>query len=879
MPSRYYYGPSVKSNEVKASTARTFRSLVQQHLEGVIRLRLTQAEYAALETGRERLDAKDTTYLVACTYESQDAYRGVDKNPLLPCNLLFLDLDEEPDGKCPAAPFARSPEILTKSLEPFNFAAYTTASSTPAKPRMRIVVDAEAIPLRRYTDAVRTIADLLGLKHVTKESLVPNQPMICPSLFQDQDEDMDHPLLISGVKGRSFTVEDIREVKLSDKAQIATMLPEAGVSDDEDGLEYLRAPLAGITLERVTEALDRLNPDMRRKEWLDIACALRHQFAHDEEEAEKAFELFDTWSSKSQKYPGQDGPEGTIYQWNSVKATPRGRVPVTIRTLIKRATDAGWSAGELKDECFEAVLDWIAHSAKTRDDFTRVALEKIAGLPMLSVTEEDMLLSAVRAGLKESRGETVKQLSLAKDLKKIQSAKERSREGAAEIQEKPCFKGWCYVTTEESFFRSSSHQKMSGEAFNCAYGRYLIPSEEQLEKAGKEVNEATLNTPLYAPKDYLLNHRQCLVVDGYDYDPAHPKDIYTEDDQGVRLVNTYRKSYPKPCFKTAEKAGSAIKIHLKHLIAEEEYRLVIMDYIAYMVQFPGRKIRWCPLIQGAEGCGKTLMARILEAVLGKDNVALVNNDGIRSQWNDWAFGAQVVVIPEAYVAGKAKMETMNRLKDLVTDDRISITKRNNSVRTVTNRSNYLMFTNHHDALVLMVGSRRYFIIKSPLQTEEQVLALGDGYFEKLFKVINEQAAGLRGFFESWDISDSFPADGRAPKTKYLEQMIEDAAGEETAAVRRIIRSGSHPLVQADLLSSTTLRLLLEIEGVRCSHQSLAAVLRAENYNVAEGNGVTIDGTLEHLWVKAGRFVKQDVGAIARHRHETKYTTSNEEDWV
>lgn len=835
MPPRYFYGRSVFSNRVTASSARNFPTLVKQHLEGSIRLQHTQEEYLALDP-KDRLKAKDTFYLVGCTFKEDDAERS-HGNALNCCNLLFLDLDDSSS----AAPLLRNPDDLRRRLAPFNFAAYTTASSTPRAPRLRVVVDAEAIPLSRYPDAVRTIAQALGIMQPTKESLIPNQPMICPSLFKGQDEDIEHPVFATHLSGRSFTLQDI--VSSTPSKEVAGPIEDYG---EEDGLEYLRAPLMGLTLDKVKGALDTLSPDMSYPEWVEVAAALRHQFSHSEPDA--AYEMFDTWSSKGRKYAGEDD---TLTKWNSVKPTPRGRLPITIRTLIKRAADAGWSAGEVKETCFDAVMDWIGLKAKTRHDLTHVALEKIAGLPMLTSVEEEMLLRAIVKQVSDTRKESISVGTLRKDLNRIQSAKDRIKDEEVRVKEHPWTKGWCYVTTTEQFFRHSSHERMTGMALNAAFGRYLLPTEEQLEKAGKEVTEAALHTPLFQPMDYLLHHRQCLVVHDFEYDPSSPKDIYIENEDGVRFVNTYRKSYAKADPSQADAAAKLLMEHLENLILEEEYRVTLLDYIAYNVQSPGCKIRWCPLIQGAEGCGKTLMARLLEAVLGVDNVALVNNDSIRSQWNDWAFGHQMIVIPEAYVSGKGRMDTMNRLKDLVTDDRISINQRNRSTRTVINRSNYIMFTNHHDALILMNGSRRYFIIKSPLQTEEQVKALGDDYFERMFGMIQQNAAGLRAFFEEWEISDDFPADGRAPKTRYLEEMIEDAADEETSTVRRLIREGTDPVVTTDLVCTGRLRSAMEAHGVRVTGQTIAAILRAENYQKA--GDLMVNGERDHLWMKAGAF--------------------------
>ena len=616
-----------------------------------------------------------------------------------------------------------------------------------------------------------------------------------------------------------------------------------------------------------TDALSALSPDMGYLEWLDVVAALRHQFSYSE--PEEAYEVFDKWSEGGDKYVS---PEDTRAKWDSIRPTPKGRVPVTIRTLIKRAADAGWKVGEAKAACLEAVLDWIHEEAKTLYDFTHVALQKIAGLPMITSVEEDLALAAIRTNLKEKKEESgITKVSLQKDLKKIREFKDKIKDGAAPKENPAWTKGWCYVTCQEVFFRSSTHQKMTPQALDDAFGRYLLPTEEQLESLGREVNQAELNKPLYSPKSYLLHHQQCLVVDDYAYDPTSPNDVYTETSEGVRLVNTYRRSYPKPFKPGAKRAGDIWLGHLDNLVAEENYRKTLCDYFAYMVQFPGKKIRWAPLIQGAEGCGKTLMAKALGAVLGDSNVNFVNNESIRGQWNEWAFGAQAVVIGEVRIAGNNRHDVMNRLKDLVTDDRIAINQRNRDTRTVDNISNYIMFTNFKDALALMSGSRRYFVLNSPLQTEDQVLALGEGYFSKVFDMLANDAAGLRAFFEDWTIDDNFPADGRAPKTKYLEELIEDSADDLTSAIRRLIKEGDCPLIQDDLIAASTLSAALELdEGLaRGNGPRIAKILRDENFVRLPGRGAMLGETRQALWVRSGRLLGLDPIAVARQRLENQ----------
>jgi hypothetical protein len=880
MPAKYYYGLSVLNAKVEASTARHFRELIQKHVEPAMRLHVTQQEYVALTTRKEKLAAKDSPYLVACVFKTTPSQRNRE-NAEDCCNLLFLDMDEEADGKCPARPFVRNPDSLTKALAGYNFAAFTTASSTKEKPRMRVMVEAENIPLDSYPDAVNTIAKIIGIADVTKESLIPNQPMILPSLFADQDPDFDHPMVCSNLKGKAFTIEDIRvsDHSTSTKDDKVSYRAAQSPSDGDDGLEYLRAPLEGATLESISEALNIISPDIAYPEWFDMAAALRHQFSTSEDEAEAAYSLFDKWSSKGAKYVDSDD---TLAKWLSVKPTPVGRIPVTIRTLIKRAADAGWSAGKLKEECFSKVLNYIQHEAKTLHDLTRTALERIAALPMLTSVEEEMLLTAIRTQLKEARGELVTVLSLRKDLKHIRDIKERSKDGASAAEEPAWAKGWCYITSEEMFFRPSSHQTLSTEALNCAFSRHLLPTKEQLEQMGRETNDSELSKPLFLPAQYLLNHQQCLVVADRNYDPTSPKEIYTETPDGVRYVNTYRRSYPKADRTQAEAAGKMILKHFENLIAEPEYRRVVLDYIAHCVQFPGKKIRWAILIQGAEGCGKSFLAKVIGTILGEDNVKFLSNDAIRSQWSDWTIGTQVNVIGEIRVAGHNRHDIMNRLKEAVTDDRISVTQRNRSVRTERNLTNYVMFTNYQDALALMHGSRRYFIVKSALQTEEQVLALGPEYFNELFEAIAQNAAGLRAFFEDWVISDDFPADGRAPKTIYLEEMIEDSANDLVGAIRRLIREGESPLIADDMIYSGILESALELEGLRESPQVVARMLREENFVRLAGRGIEINGMRKALWVKSGKFAglsDAQIFEIARQRANGEEPTQPEEEWI
>jgi hypothetical protein len=285
-------------------------------------------------------------------------------------------------------------------------------------------------------------------------------------------------------------------------------------------------------------------------------------------------------------------------------------------------------------------------------------------------------------------------------------------------------------------------------------------------------------------------------------------------------------------------------------------------------------------MQGGEGIGKTLWAILLGKILGEENVMYVNNEAIRGNWNEWAVGAQLIVIGEVRVAGHNRHDIMNKLKELVTDDFVSVNKKHADTRKHKNITNYIMFTNHHDALAVMAGSRRYFVIKSKLQTEEQVAALGPGYFDRMFDMIENLAGGLRSFFETWEISPGFNPNGRAPKTKYLEEMIEDSADEVTSAIRRTLRDSESPLLSEDMVWEPSLMGALTMEGLKESPQRIGKLLREEHYLRVPGRPM-IDGMRGYLWIKQGKFdgkMPAEVFQIARDRAEGKETENNEEEF-
>lgn len=848
---QYFQGETL-GGQVKTAPATTFKDLVDRLLSVPVPLNISRQDYAALPP-KEKDRVKQVPFLTAARFKSSPSRRKSEH--ALACSLIFLDVDPPKDGSTqPAKLILGNLDLLDDQLHPWSYAVYHTASSTPTTPRLRVVVDAD-VPLDRYEEAVKTVAKSLGLPRVTTESMVPVQAMYLPSLFADEDPEEYQPLIASMVTGKRFTVEDIKEsadVQTERRARTPTLSADGSL----DPLDFLRNPMDNVSVETIEEMLESVDPDLEYREWLEVAAALRHQFADD---PETGYTLFNAWSARGQKYQGE---EETQAKWASFRTTPKGRAPVTLRSLMHRASLGGWDSGKTKQTQFEATQKWLQDASSVNVLLTE-GLSRIAATPMLTQAEEEGLLNLLA---KQSRvkGMNVSVGALRKDLKAMRDKLKDKTE------HKPTIPAWvrgcCYVAATEQMFRHSTGEVYSLQSWDNVYAKRLLPTEEQLERMGQDPSMANLSRPMVPPRQFALNVVKVPAVWDYTYDPASPNDIFVID-EGKAYVNTYRRCHPQPKSSEAEQAGKLFVHHIETLIAEPEYQRILIDWLAFNVQAPGVKIRWSPLIQGAEGCGKTFLADTMAVVLGAAHVKPIGGGQLFSGYNEWATGHQLVVLEEVRIAGVNRHEVMNVLKPLITNDKVPINQKFRDGRHVANRTNYILLTNHKDSLALNHESRRYFVLQSAIQTKEQVEALKiNGHFAALYDMIGSMGGGIRAFFEEWDISPEFDPNASAPTTCYLGQLIDDSANETVATVRRLIREGDNSLVQPDMLSSKVLlEMLHDAEGMRkITAQHLSSVLRDEGF--VQITRTIVGDERHYLWRHTSSPAQRDWVEVARVRH-------------
>lgn len=839
MSTSYYGGDGADLGNVHQLPQTTFDAFVKEVLGHPALLNTTRDQFWALPK-KERDRKKRVPYVTPATFSQGTSPRNYEH--ARPCNLIAVDIDSSEQAR----PFVADPRRIADALEPYAFAAYTTASSKPEAPRLRVFVSAHNISLADYPRAAAYIATLLGLPSVTYESKVSVQPMFLPTMFAGDDALTDHPLIISRTGEAPALTSVPEDVSVVPSAGRASSSPAGLANADE--LAFLRAPVETVTVEDAAEALSSLDPDCGYGEWLEIAAALRHQFPHN---PDAAYEAFDAWSAKGEKYGGQ---EDTLAKWRSLRPTPRGRAPVTIRTLLVRAQAAGWKGvASITAKAYQEVWTWLS-TARTAQELLGEGVTRIAAAPLLSGVERAALLSKLGQAFKAA-GIGMTPTDLKRELRKLEKRSASRRDDAIkstpDAQLPAWARGMCYVAGANEFYQRSSDKKLNPEVLDNVFGVHLMNGSE---------NES--GRPLVRPRDWLLNVAKIPRVDHYRYDPASPDTFITEGRQ--RWVNIYLPTYPEPDADDADVAGEILSRHVDNLVKEDEYRKILLSWLAYHVQQPGRKIRWAVLLQGAQGCGKTALAEMMSGVLGASNLLVMDASQLFSQFNEWAAGHQLVAMEEIRIVGHNRHEVMNRLKPCMSNNTVSINRKGKSLQKTVNNTNYIMFTNHHDSLAVTGEDRRYFVLNSALQSREQVRALGPEYFNNLFTTFSNRAAGLRSFLEQYKLSPKFDPDAGAVITPYFRDLTGTAASPLTAAVGEAIADGEHPLVKYDLVSNKALKSILSSDSLpRFTEQSMASALRELAYEPA--GRVRLDDGRHSLWTKQGATAFADPAATARQR--------------
>jgi len=415
------------------------------------------------------------------------------------------------------------------------------------------------------------------------------------------------------------------------------------------------------------------------------------------------------------------------------------------------------------------------------------------------------------------------------------------------------YQGCYYVLTHEEVYSIQHASLLSTSAFNICYSQ---PIQDKKPYAIFEKHAATTGH---------IVHQACFKPE-----LPHGEILIHED---LRLINVY-----KPInVKMTKGDMSPFLNFLDTMLPDKRDQRILLSYAAALVQNPGLKAMWCPVIQGVEGCGKSFFADLISRVVGEKYTHRAKSSELESNFSGHWF-ARLLMLVEDVSLKKSKLE--DALKPLITARRYAFEPKGCDIFMGDFPINFIITANNVDIIKKEEETRRYSFLMCAQQTRADRIKAGftNGYFSAL---ANWRDNGGEEFFAyflhnykpdpEFDFSKGC---NTAPDTSTTAQAIESNRSEPELIIQEAIDSGRVGF-RGDFISGTMLSRLFQEQsrrGIYLLNNQRSKVLKALGYemhpNLVNGRAsrvVTPDNNQPSIYVKTNHptFQIKDKEAIMK----------------
>ena len=323
-------------------------------------------------------------------------------------------------------------------------------------------------------------------------------------------------------------------------------------------------------------------------------------------------------------------------------------------------------------------------------------------------------------------------------------------------------------------------QMRDAQRFKIYRGGYHMALDSTGDKTTKDPWEAfTMSQGVNFPK-----------ADAACFRPENPAGAIVEED-GFKLLNTY---FPIVTRRVDGDPSPFVDLLTKMLPIDRD-REILTSYLAAIIQNPGEKFQWWPILQGTKGNGKTFIMQCMAHAVGSRYSHLPNADAMvrdGNKFNAW-MSNKLFVGMEELAAGNQR-EFLEAFKTTITNRRIQIEGKGANQVMGDNRANGLICTNHKDAAPVDADERRYAFFFTAQQSKADMLrdGMGGDYFPKLWDWARAEGfAIVNNYLHEYQIAEEFNPAGicqHGPDTSStreamqvskggIEQIIEEAVNE------------------------------------------------------------------------------------------------------
>ena len=724
-------------------------------------------------------------------------------------------------------------EEISFALEltmPCAFVAYSTFRHTPETPRIRLCVPlSRPVNEHEHRVIVNEIVRLVDIGAVDPCSFVMSQLMFLPSHKQ-------------GVTPWSMR----RDGAAWDCGEPSVEAPVVEGDDFGD----LEAMVAAEPLDMGVAEVDALLENYPAEgkdydEWVRVGMALYHQFRG----SEAGWQRWVAWSEQSPKHDARQ----MRTKWRSFGGASK---PVTMASIIKLAGGRAKAVEVTPTGPTFVALEAEAVAARTREAYTALR-DKISGMSevQLHMDTRAMIASIAHTSFGKSAG-----LSLSEVKKAFKPAKVK-RDGffGDNVDTPEWAKDYVYCSEESTYERISTRHSIKPDAFRITH-------------AGKpEVLMAEIDAVSFISRNNLIP-----TVDAKMYWPGFGQ-LFTDSRTGLTHLNTYEKSGAEPCEELDDDGRAVVGRFMDHValtVGSERERTILLDFMAFVYQNPGKRVQWALLLKGIEGNGKSYFFRVMQAVLGRQ-ASVVSTTAIDSTFTGWAEGSILACIEEIRISGVNKYAILDKMKPIISNDTIPVVHKGRDEKHIPNFTSYMMMTNHADAIPVGDNDRRYCVIFTrQTRKEDLFLELGgkegaSAYFGALFGDLERRPDVFARFFTDYEVSADFSPSGRAPETDGLAAMRAMHVSEDRDDMDVAIADYACAIVGPDIVDVTHLRNMAVMEGRNFPlTKAVSHILSDMGYTPIEGRRVKISKTRtdHYVWIRAGALHPNDAKNLVRSFH-------------
>lgn len=353
------------------------------------------------------------------------------------------------------------------------------------------------------------------------------------------------------------------------------------------------------------------------------------------------------------------------------------------------------------------------------------------------------------------------------------------REGATFVtlaQYPTLFAGCVYVLSANKAFVPGQSELVSPDAFRVLFGGLQYAKDESGEKFESDAWRAFTQCPTFRPP----------TAKGVTFRPDLPHGALVNS-QGDAMVNTYKPA------QVASRPGdvSPFLAHLAKLLPDEGDRLKLLSYMAAVVQYPGKKFAWAPLVQGVEGNGKSMLNEVVREAVGHKYSFSPKKKQLEKEFNLWMAGNIFIYVEDVLI----RRDLLEDLKTAITSASQAIEGKGLDAQVRDICCNFIFNCNPKGGVPKTANDRRIAPFYTAQQKVEDLTRDGmtGDYFPKLWDWL--RAGGyshVTHYLRTFAIPDELnPAKlcQRAPSTTSTAEAIAESFGPVEQEVLEAIAEG------------------------------------------------------------------------------------------